>query len=101
MDVGVLYISSFSTELCGKCNWKDGYILSLFHAGYLTSLSVSRIYSVYDTSINERGAGNGMKISRGDRSTRIKPALLLLFPLQIAHHLTWDRTRAAALETNY
>jgi hypothetical protein len=40
------------------------------------------------------GAVGGMRIGRGNRSTRSKPAPV---PPQIPHDLTWDRTRAAAV----
>jgi hypothetical protein len=38
----------------------------------------------------------GMRIARGNRSTRRKPAPVPLCPPQIPHDLTWDRTRTAA-----
>jgi hypothetical protein len=43
------------------------------------------------------GAIGGMRISRGNRSTRRKPAPAPLCPPQIPHKLTWARTRAAAV----
>jgi hypothetical protein len=43
------------------------------------------------------GAVGGMKIGRGNRSTRIKPAPVPLCPPQIPHELTWARTWAAAV----
>jgi hypothetical protein len=64
---------------------------------YLTALSVSRLYSVDGMMINEYGAIGGMRIGRGIRSTRIKPAPVPLCPLRIPNDLTWDRTRAAAV----
>jgi hypothetical protein len=39
----------------------------------------------------------GMRIGKGNRSTRRKPAPVSLWPPQIPHDLTWDRTRAAAV----
>jgi hypothetical protein len=45
----------------------------------------------------ERGAVGGMRIGRGNRSTRRKPANLPLCPPQISHELTWARTRTAAV----
>jgi hypothetical protein len=42
-------------------------------------------------------AVGGIRIGRGNRSTRIKPAPVPLCPLHIPHDLTWDRTRAAAV----
>jgi hypothetical protein len=38
-----------------------------------------------------------MRIGRGNRRTRRKPAPAPLCPPQIPHDLTWDRTRAAAV----
>jgi hypothetical protein len=47
--------------------------------------------------IDEYGEFGGMKIGRGNRSTRRKYAPLPLCPPQIPHDLTWDRTRASAM----
>jgi hypothetical protein len=49
------------------------------------------------TDDDECGAVGGMKIGRGNRNTRRKPAQVQLCPPQILHDLTWDRTRAAAV----
>jgi hypothetical protein len=46
---------------------------------------------------DECGAVGGMRIGRGNRSTRRKPAPVPLCPPQIPHYLTWTRTRAAAV----
>jgi hypothetical protein len=43
------------------------------------------------------GSIGGMKIGRGSRSTRRKPAPAPLCPPQIPHNQTWAWTRAAAL----
>jgi hypothetical protein len=45
----------------------------------------------------ECGAVGGMRIGRGNRSTRRKLALVPLCAPQIPHDLTWVRTRAAAV----
>jgi hypothetical protein len=45
---------------------------------------------------DDYGAFGGMRIGRGNRSARRKPAPVPLCPPQIPHDLTWDRTRAAA-----
>jgi hypothetical protein len=45
------------------------------------------------------GAIGEMKIGRGNRSTRIKPAPAPLSPPQIAHDLTRPRTRAIAVRS--
>jgi hypothetical protein len=46
---------------------------------------------------DECGAVGGMRIGRGSRSTRRKPAPAPLYPLQIPHDLTWVRTPAPAV----
>jgi hypothetical protein len=46
---------------------------------------------------DDYGAVGGMRIGRGNRSTRRKPVPVPLCPPQIPHDLTWDRTRAAAV----
>jgi hypothetical protein len=47
---------------------------------------------------DDYGAVGGMRIGRGNRSTRRKPTPVPLCPPQIPHDLTWDRTRDAAVE---
>jgi hypothetical protein len=49
---------------------------------------------IYD---GDCGAIGGMKIGRGNRSTRTKPAPAPLCPPQIPHDHTRVRTRAAAV----
>jgi hypothetical protein len=44
---------------------------------------------------DERGTVGGMRIGRGNGSTRSKPAPVPLCPPQIPHYLNYDRTRAA------
>jgi hypothetical protein len=39
----------------------------------------------------------GMRIGKGNGSTRRNPAPLPLFPPQIPHYLTWDGTRTAVV----
>jgi hypothetical protein len=48
---------------------------------------------------DDYGAVGGMRIGRRNRSTRRKPAPVPLCPPQIPHDLRWDRTRAAAVES--
>jgi hypothetical protein len=43
------------------------------------------------------GAIGGMRIGRGNRSIRRKPAPVSLRPPQIPYDLNWARTRAAAI----
>jgi hypothetical protein len=40
---------------------------------------------------DDYGAVGGMRVGRGNRSTRRKPAPVPLWPPQIPHDLTWDR----------
>jgi hypothetical protein len=47
---------------------------------------------------DECGAVGGMRIGRGNRSTRRKPATVPLCPSQILRHLTWARTQTTATE---
>jgi hypothetical protein len=46
---------------------------------------------------DDYGALGEMRIGRGNRSTRRKPAPVPLCPPQIPHDLTWDRTQAATV----
>jgi hypothetical protein len=46
---------------------------------------------------DECGAVYGMRVGRGNRSTRRKPAQVPLCPPRIPHDLTWARTRADAV----
>jgi hypothetical protein len=48
---------------------------------------------------DECGVVGGMRIGRGNRSNRRKPAPVPLRPPKIPHDLTWDRTLAAAVES--
>jgi hypothetical protein len=88
---------------------QPGYIFLAAH--YLSSFSLPHFIRRYVTSAtgklrlnklrindsfpDECGAVGGMRIGRGNRSTRIKPALVPLFPPQIPHDLNWSRTRVA------
>jgi hypothetical protein len=47
--------------------------------------------------VDDYGAVGEMRIGRGNRSTRRKPAPVPHCPPQIPHDLTWDRTRTAAV----
>jgi hypothetical protein len=50
---------------------------------------------------DECGAVGGMRIGRGNRSTRRKPAPVPLCPPQIPHDLTWARTRGSGVESRW
>jgi hypothetical protein len=61
-----------------------------------TSATVGLLYQPR-MSDDDYGAVGGIRIGRGNRSTRRKPAPVPLCPPHIPHDLTWDRTRAAAV----
>jgi hypothetical protein len=61
-----------------------------------TSATVGLLYQPRIINDDYRAVG-GMKIGRGNRSTRRKPAPVPLCPPQIPHDLTRDRTRAGAV----
>jgi hypothetical protein len=54
-------------------------------------LSVSRLYRVAGTAINEYGAVGRMKIFKGNRNALRKIALVPLCPSQISHDVTRAR----------
>jgi hypothetical protein len=55
------------------------------------------LYQARIVDDGECGTVGGMRIGRGNRSTRRKPAPVSLSPLQIPNDLTWARTRTAAV----
>jgi hypothetical protein len=62
-----------------------------------TSATVGLLYQPRMIDDDDYGAVDGIRIGKGNRSTRRKPAPVPLCPPQIPHDLTWDRTRAAAV----
>jgi hypothetical protein len=64
-----------------------------------TSATVGLLYQPRMIDDDDYGAVGGMMIGRGNRSTRRKPAPVLICPPQIPHDLTWDRIRADAVES--
>jgi hypothetical protein len=62
-----------------------------------TSATVVLLYQPRMIDDDDYGAVDGMRIGRGNPSTRRKPAPLPLCPPQTPHDLTWDRARAAAV----
>jgi hypothetical protein len=64
-----------------------------------TSATIGLLYQPRMINDDDYGAVGGMRIDRGNRSTRRKPSPVPLCPPQIPHDLTWDRTRAAAVES--
>jgi hypothetical protein len=74
------------------------FIVSLGGVSPLGMLAtVSLLYQPRMIDDDDYGAVGGMRIGGGNRSTQRKPAPVPLCPPQIPHHLTWDRTRAAAV----
>jgi hypothetical protein len=62
-----------------------------------TAATTGLLYQPQMIDDGECVAIGGMKISRGNRSTRRKPAPMPLCPPQIPHDLTWAGSRAAAV----
>jgi hypothetical protein len=62
-----------------------------------TSATVGLLYQPRMIDDDDYGAVGGMRIGRGNRSTRRKPDPVPLCPPQIPHDLTWDGTRAGAV----
>jgi hypothetical protein len=56
------------------------------------TLSPSGVYSINNRMIKEYGAVGGIRIGRGNQSTRGKPAPVPFCSPQIPHDLIWDRT---------
>jgi hypothetical protein len=61
--------------------------------------TIGLFYQLRMIDDDECGAVGGMRIGRGNRTTRRKPAPLPLCPPQIPHDLTCARTRAAAVRS--
>jgi hypothetical protein len=64
-----------------------------------TSATVGLLYQPRMIDDDDYGALGGMRIGRGNRSTRRKPASVPLCPPQIPHDLTCDLTRDAAVRS--
>jgi hypothetical protein len=71
-----------------------GVRLSLLGTGVTTDL----LYQPQMIDDDDCGAVSGMKIDRGNRNTRRKPAPMPLCSPQIPHEQNRFRTRAAAME---
>jgi hypothetical protein len=63
------------------------------------SATVGLLYQPLMIDDDDYGAVDGMRIGRGNRSTRKKPAPVPRCPPQIPHALTWDQTRATTVES--
>jgi hypothetical protein len=82
----------------------DAIVLDYLGGGRLSPLGTSTtIGLLYQPRMidDECGAVGGMRIGRGNRSTRRKPAILPLCPPQIPHDLTWARKQASSKLEEY
>jgi hypothetical protein len=66
-----------------------------------TSATNWLIAQATDDDDDEYGALGGMRIGRGNRSTRRNPTPVPLCTPQILHDLTWARTRATSVANNH
>jgi hypothetical protein len=104
--IGQCYCTDWINMLC-RASWTQcsNYIfiyVSWGEVGWAWFYLVRRpliglLYQPRMTCDDECGAVGGMRIDRGNRSTRRKPAPVPLYPLQTARDLTWTRTRVAAV----
>jgi hypothetical protein len=62
-----------------------------------TASTTGLLYQTQMIDDGDRGAIGGIKIGRGNRSTRRKPTPMSLCPRQIPHDLIGARTLAAAV----
>jgi hypothetical protein len=62
-----------------------------------TATTTGLLYRLQTIDDGDCGAIDEIKIGKGNRNTRRKPASVPLCPSQIPHGLTWARTRAAAV----
>jgi hypothetical protein len=62
-----------------------------------TAATTDLLYQPQMIDDGDCGTIDGMKIGRGNRSTRRKPATVPLCLPQIPHDLIWARTQAAAV----
>jgi hypothetical protein len=78
------------------------YILSGVRLSPLgTAATTGLLYQPQMIDDGDCGATGGMKIGRGNRSTRRKPVPVPPFPTQTPHDLTRARTRAAAVGSRW
>jgi hypothetical protein len=66
---------------------------------HLTTLLLTRLYSINDTMINEYGAVAVMETARSNGSAQRKPSPISFCPSQIPQDLTPDRIWAARMRT--
>jgi hypothetical protein len=86
-DTVLRHIITYCLRGGGGCSW--------FHL--VRRPLIGLLYQPRMVDDDECGAVCGMRIGRGNRSTRRKPAPVPLCPSQIPHDLTWAWTRAAAV----
>jgi hypothetical protein len=99
------WFQTLFSRLCGKCSILSPTTLHNFFSFLRWGESIHLVrrplfgllYQSRMIDDDECGAVGEMRIGRGKRSTRRKPAPVLLCPPQITHDLTKARTRAAAV----
>jgi hypothetical protein len=122
LENSIMLLLGFSKRFWLLWNMKTGYkIPPPPHENILSHLNPVNISTYYSSSFlwdwvhllrrpligllyqprmiddDEYGVVGGMRIGRGNRSTRRKPAPVPLCLPQIPHELLWARTRAAAV----
>jgi hypothetical protein len=99
-------VKSFSTyrqRQLWNINWTLGLVFFLVSLGGVrlspldTSATVGLLFQPRMIDDDYEPVG-GMRIGRGNRSSRRKHAPVPLCPPQIPHDLTWDQTQAAPVE---
>jgi hypothetical protein len=93
------YWGSVHKSICCSDRW---FFIIIFFSGVRlsplgTAATTGLLYQRRMIDDGDCGAIGAMKIGRGSRSIRRKPAQPPLCPPQIPHDLTWTRTRAAAV----
>jgi hypothetical protein len=98
-NVTLIWGSHFNIHLERKFFIYERKGFSFFHGVRLSPLGIAATGLLHQPQmINDShcGAMGGMRIGRGNRNTRRKPAPVPLCPPQLPHYLTRARTRAAA-----
>jgi hypothetical protein len=90
-----------TNPVIGVCDYRRGIIIIILSGMGLSPLGTAAttglLYQPQMIDDGDCGTVGGMKIGRGNRSTRRKPVPVPLCPPQSPHDLTRARTRAAAV----
>jgi hypothetical protein len=110
MHVPTVFIRMFCMLLCMSLICKhvrltNSYLFLVSESGVkLSPLGTSATISPTVPAPDYRwwcGAVGGMRIGRGNRNTKRKPAPVPICQPQISHDLTWDRTQAASVVSRW